>query len=77
MAEFRIEAFDRASHDRSAFDCGQGALNDFIRTLVTQYEKRKLGKTFVAVAASGGPGVVGFYTRPRRRRGRWGPPGGE
>ncbi len=62
MIEIQIEPYDRTRHKRTGFDCGQPALNDFLRTLVTQYEKRRLGKTFVAVRADEGKKVVGYYT---------------
>jgi GNAT superfamily N-acetyltransferase len=55
-----IEPFGKAHH-RSAFVCGKSALDDFIRTRVSQYEKRRLGKTFVAVPA-GTKRVIGYYT---------------
>lgn len=55
-----IEPFDK-SHDRSAFTCGKPALDDFLRTRVSQYEKRRLGKTFVAVS-EGEKRVRGYYT---------------
>ena len=60
MANWTIEAFSRR-HDRSGFVCGRDSLDDFIRTRVSQYEKRRLGKTFVAVPA-GGTQVVGYIT---------------
>jgi hypothetical protein len=37
-------------------------LDEFIQTLVTQYEKRRLGKTFVAVQTADSATVVGYYT---------------
>lgn len=60
MADWTIEPFGKA-HDRSAFACGQPTLDDFIRTRVSQYEKRRLGRTFVAVPA-GEKRVLGYYT---------------
>ena len=60
MAEFRIERLDR-SHDRAAFACGKPPLDEFIRRLVSQYEKRNLGRTYVAVAP-GETRVSGYYT---------------
>lgn len=48
MAEIRIEPFNKAKHDRSSFSCGEPSLDAFLRTLVTQYEKCRLGRTFVA-----------------------------
>ncbi len=60
MADWIIEPFGKA-HDRSTFSCGKESLDDFIRTRVSQYEKRRLGKTFVAVPG-GEIRVIGYYT---------------
>ncbi len=60
MTEWRIERLSR-EHTRDGFDCGQPALDDFLRTLVSQYERRDLGRTYVAVAADD-PRVLGYYT---------------
>lgn len=60
MDNWVIEPFGK-THDRSAFTCGKASLDDFIRTRVSQYEKRRLGKTFVAVS-EGEKRVVGYYT---------------
>jgi GNAT superfamily N-acetyltransferase len=60
VAEWRIEPF-AADHERGAFTCGQPALNDFIRSRVRQYERRRIGKTLVAVIP-GSKTVVGYYT---------------
>ncbi|MFO0956431.1 MAG: GNAT family N-acetyltransferase [Isosphaeraceae bacterium] len=60
MAEWTIEPFGK-QHDRAAFSCGRPPLDEFLRGHVSRYEKRKLGKTFVAVPP-GQPQVIGFYT---------------
>jgi GNAT superfamily N-acetyltransferase len=60
MADWRIEPFGKR-HERSEFSCGKAALDDFIRARVSQYEKRRLGKTFVAVVP-GEKRVVGYFT---------------
>ena len=60
MADWTIEPFGK-HHDRSAFTCGRPPLDDFIRARVNQYEKRRLGKTYVAVS-QGKPRVIGYYT---------------
>jgi GNAT superfamily N-acetyltransferase len=59
-APWEIVPLDR-SHDRTTFHCGKPTLDDFIRTLVSQYEKRNLGKTYVAVPP-GEQKVLGYYT---------------
>jgi GNAT superfamily N-acetyltransferase len=49
-------------HDRSAFDCGKPPLNEFLQTKVTQYERRHLGRTFVALRETVPHLVSGYYT---------------
>ena len=59
MDDTVVEPFDKHKHERAGFHCGQPSLDSFLRTLVTQYEKRKLGKTFVAVrAGENGSGLL-------------------
>jgi GNAT superfamily N-acetyltransferase len=60
MAEWVIEPL-RAAHERADFACGKAPLDTFLRTLVTQYEKRRLGRTFVATEP-GQVKVAGYYT---------------
>ncbi len=49
------------AHQRGEFDCGNASLNEFVRSLVSQYEKRKLGRTYVAVLPDD-KRVYGYYT---------------
>jgi len=58
--EWRIERLTSA-HDRSSFCCGKPSLDEFLRQFATQYDKRDLGRTYVAVRA-GEAHVHGFYT---------------
>jgi GNAT superfamily N-acetyltransferase len=60
MDDWRIERLDR-SHHRGSFCCGKASLDEFLRSLVSQYEKRKLGRTYVAVLP-GEKRVCGYYT---------------
>lgn len=60
MAELRIERLD-PGHVRAGFDCGKPSLNDFLLTLVNQYEKRNLGRTYVATDGDDRR-VLGYYT---------------
>lgn len=59
-AEWTIEPV-HGSHDRAEFSCGNPSLDQFLRTLVTQYEKRRLGRTYVAVRPHE-TRVAGYYT---------------
>jgi len=56
-----IEPLSRG-HDRASFDCGEPALNDFLRTLARQQQQKHVGKTFVAVHEPGAKQVLGFYS---------------
>jgi GNAT superfamily N-acetyltransferase len=60
MAEWSVEPLDR-SHARGEFTCGKGPLDQFLHTLVSQYEKRRLGRTYVVVRP-GEKRVLGYYT---------------
>jgi GNAT superfamily N-acetyltransferase len=60
MAEWVIERLGR-HHNRSQFSCGKTPLDTFLRSLVSQYEKRHLGRTYVALV-SGQTRVAGYYT---------------
>jgi GNAT superfamily N-acetyltransferase len=60
VAEWRIERLGRG-HLRESFDCGKPSLNDFLHALVSQYEKRNLGRTYVALREAD-QRVLGYYT---------------
>jgi GNAT superfamily N-acetyltransferase len=60
VGEWLIERLDR-SHERGEFHCGQAQLDQFLHALVGQYEKRKLGRTYVAVRPAQ-KRVDGYYT---------------
>ena len=58
-AGWRIERLDRR-HDRSAFDCGESSLDDWLKQRAGQYEKKDLSRTYVAVLGDQ-PRVLGYY----------------
>jgi GNAT superfamily N-acetyltransferase len=60
MVEWLVEPLD-SLHERADFSCGKGSLDNFLRALVSQYEKRRLGRTYVAVR-SGEKKVLGYFT---------------
>ena len=49
------------AHPRDAFDCGNDALNTFLRRYARQSHERDTAKTYVAVDDESGA-VMGFYT---------------
>ncbi|MEO7718589.1 MAG: GNAT family N-acetyltransferase [Capsulimonas sp.] len=48
-------------HVKSNFDCQKPALDNYIRTMALQQQKRGLGRTYVAVYEDN-PEVMGYYT---------------
>lgn len=60
MAVWVIEQLDR-QHQRDHFRCGHSSLDDFLQRLSNQYERRDLGRTYVAVP-HGDKRVAGYYT---------------
>ncbi len=60
MADWIIERFDD-SHERGEFCCGKAPLDNFIKTLAGQYERKGVGRTFVAVQGADRR-VAGYYT---------------
>ncbi len=48
-------------HNREAFDCGEPALNEFLRRYARQNQARGVSRTFVAVR-EGEQEVLGFYS---------------
>lgn len=61
MAEpLRFEPFERKRHDRSGFDCGAAALNEYLRTSLGQHGRKDLTRGYVAVES--GNRVVGYFT---------------
>lgn len=60
MDDWSVERLD-GSHRRDDFCCGEESLDTFVRLLVSQYERRKFGRTFVAVRP-GEKRVYGYYT---------------
>src|SRR5262245_47037235 len=60
MAEWVIEPLGK-HHERGGFCCGKPPLDHFLQTLVSQYQKKRIGRTFVAVAP-GDVKVLGYYT---------------
>lgn len=50
------------SHDRSTFDCGDAALNQFLRLHARQSHEKGAAKTYLAIADEVSKTVIGYYT---------------
>ena len=49
-------------HDREAFNCGDAALNEFLRRHALRSHELGGAKTFLAIADTGDATVLGFYS---------------
>jgi GNAT superfamily N-acetyltransferase len=49
-------------HDRASFDCGEPALNEFLRRHARQSHDKGAAKTFLSVSKSDGKTIFGFYS---------------
>ena len=49
-------------HDRKTFDCGEAALNEFLRRYARQSHEVGGAKTFLAIARCDNRSVLGFYS---------------
>jgi GNAT superfamily N-acetyltransferase len=49
-------------HDRASFDCGEPALNEFLRRHARQSHDKGAAKTFVAISEPGDKTILGFYS---------------
>lgn len=50
------------NHDRVSFDCGDTALNAFLRNHARQSHKHGGAKTFLAIDDADGTSILGFYS---------------
>lgn len=53
---------DKAKHDRSHFDCGSDALNNYLKVMASQQAKKDNTRTFVLEDDSSPSNIIGFYT---------------
>jgi GNAT superfamily N-acetyltransferase len=49
-------------HDRDVFDCGEDALNEFLRRYARKSHERGGAKTFLAIDNGDNKSIVGFYS---------------
>lgn len=61
MAAWHEEPISK-KHDREAFDCGEPALNEFLRLYAHQSHERGGAKTFLAIDDIDCKTILGFYT---------------
>jgi GNAT superfamily N-acetyltransferase len=56
---FRLEPLQK-SHPRRPFDCGQGTVNDWLRTKALQHQEKRFSAT--KLLRDGNGAMAGFYT---------------
>lgn len=58
--QLKIETLDPQKHDRTNFDCGNTALNLFLKQTAAQLMKKDQARTYLATDGSGK--IYGYYT---------------
>lgn len=53
---------DKAKHDRSRFNCGIEALNNYLKVMASQQARKDNTRTFVLEDESHSNHIIGFYT---------------
>ena len=61
MTSCREEAISK-KHDRESFDCGEEALNEFLRRYARTSHELGGAKTFLAIDHADNKTVIGFYS---------------
>ena len=56
-----VALLDTALHDRSAFDCGNEALNAYLRTRAVKHQRQRIARVFVLVDGCEPSRIRGFY----------------
>lgn len=57
-----IEALDKNTHNRNTFDCGEPALNNYLKTTSGQHNRKDLSRTFVLTGCGNPSQIKGFYS---------------
>jgi GNAT superfamily N-acetyltransferase len=60
-ADWIVEALSTA-HDRTTFDCGEPALDEYLSRYARQNQDSGVARTFVAVAPTAQARVLGYYS---------------
>jgi GNAT superfamily N-acetyltransferase len=54
--------FDASLHDRTCFDCGVQALNEYLRQLADQHRRKRITNVYVLADSAAPSTIVGYYT---------------
>jgi len=58
----RITQLDKKIHDRKDFDCGEDALNNYLKSVAGQHDEKSLARTFVITSKVNESKILGFYS---------------
>ncbi|TCS40989.1 GNAT family N-acetyltransferase [Reinekea marinisedimentorum] len=58
----KTELLDKTKHDRSQFNCGVEALNNYLKAIASQQAKKDNTRTFVLEDENDCSKIIGFYT---------------
>ena len=58
----RITQLDKTVHDRKTFDCGEDALNNYLKSVAGQHDVKSLARTFVITSKKNKSKILGFYS---------------
>ena len=61
LPDWREEAISR-KHHRDSFDCGEPALNEFLKQHARKSHEKGAAKTFPSVSKADGKTILGFYS---------------
>jgi GNAT superfamily N-acetyltransferase len=61
LVDLREERIAR-THDRTNFDCGEPALNDYLARHARQNDKGSVSRTYVMIGTANPAKVLGYYT---------------
>ena len=58
----KIVKLDKKQHDKKNFDCGVESLNNYLKSISGQHDKKDLSRTFVLVSEQRPSQIKGFYS---------------
>lgn len=58
----RILPLDKTVHNRSKFDCGEPALNNYLKQVSGQHDKKDLSRTYVLISSQNESQIKGYYS---------------
>lgn len=57
-----VSGLDKAVHNRTAFDCGELPLNDFLKSKAAKHQAQRFSRTFVLTDSAEPRRILGYYS---------------